>query len=347
MKAHVAAGDVPSEPTQFLIIDRSVRDAQLLRLLLRTGPRVAVKTAHTLQKGLSSLARHRFDLVLLDLALPDGAGVEAVGSVHRAAPHVPIVAVSDGEEEAQAFGALRCGAQDWLVKSEIDQSLLRRVIRYACERQRLVAAIENLALTDNLTGLYNRNGFMAIAEEQFKLSRRAGYRLSLAFVDLDGMKRINDELGPEAGDHALRTTGRMLKATFRASDVLARLGGDEFVVLAIAAGEAFSRGVHKRLLRALADHNRTAGGIPLSFSVGFSHYNPLSSRHATFVEVMREADQAMYLEKQTRRQSRRFAGDRARKIARSDRCRASGDPPDESRRTPVRRQTMPPLTRAT
>jgi two-component system cell cycle response regulator len=170
-----------------------------------------------------------------------------------------------------------------------------------------MATLQSLALSDTLTGLYNRRGFITIAEEQLKLARRAGYSLTLAFVDLDGMKRINDELGHEFGDQALVKTAEILRGTFRASDVIARLGGDEFIVLAIAAGTAFSARIRRQLVQSLAEYNKTPGAVPLSFSVGFSHFNPATDHASASIEdLMVEADKQMYIEKQQSRASRTF-----------------------------------------
>jgi two-component system cell cycle response regulator len=290
-----------------LLIESSVSDAQLIRVLLKPDPRFSVTVASRLMRGLTHLRREHFDLAFVDLALPDGGGANAIEEVQRTHASVPIVALSGVDDEELALLALRAGAQDWLVKAQIDRSLPLRVIRYAQERHRLMATLQSLALSDTLTGLYNRRGFITIAEEQLKLARRAGYSLTLAFVDLDGMKRINDELGHEFGDQALVKTAEILRGTFRASDVIARLGGDEFIVLAIAAGTAFSARIRRQLVQSLAEYNKTPGAVPLSFSVGFSHFNPATDHASASIEdLMVEADKQMYIEKQQSRASRTF-----------------------------------------
>lgn len=304
-RASISSRDAEFIPRKILLIENSVADADLLRVLLRVDPRVCVMTVARLAKGIAQLSREHFDLVLLDLSLPDCEGEEAVRKVHRAAPGTPIVALSAVHDEQLGIRALREGAQDWLVPAEIDRSLLMRVIRYACERQRLMTEVHSLALVDTLTGLYNRRGFVTIAEEQFKLARRTGHSITLAFVDFDGMKRINDEVGHEIGDQALLATARLLKSTFRAADIVARLGGDEFIVLLAAAGQTVSDRLRKRLLRSVAAHNETPGVVAVSLSIGFAHYNPLTSKQ-TLEQVMNAADQAMYLEKQSHRGSRTF-----------------------------------------
>ena len=304
--------DAPGQ-TKILLIEDSASDALLMKALLNADTRYAVRTATNLSRGIAQLSRAQFNLVLLDLSLPDATGSEAVGQVHRAAPSTPIVALSGADDDELALEVIRGGAQDWLVKAQVDRSLLMRVIRYACERHRLLAELQGLALTDTLTGLYNRRGFLTIAEEQLKLANRTGDTLALAFIDLDGMKRINDEQGHEFGDLALVATAGILRSTFRSSDVIARLGGDEFIVLAIAAGGSFGARISKRLLQVRSQHNRSPGAVRVSFSVGFAEYVPGLSKQLSIEQLMTEADQAMYSEKQSHRASRTFQEGLAKK----------------------------------
>jgi len=196
------------KPIKILIIEHCSNDSHLLRVLLSAETHYALTIAPLLARGISHLVKEKFDLVLLDLSLPDCTGIEAVCHVRHAARSAAIVVLHERHDEELAIKALRKGAQDYLVKPEIDRALLMRVVRYACERHRHVASLQSLALTDTLTGLYNRHGFVTIADEQLKLAQRHQTNVALAFVDLDGMKRINDELGHEFGDRALIATAR-------------------------------------------------------------------------------------------------------------------------------------------
>jgi two-component system cell cycle response regulator len=169
-----------------------------------------------------------------------------------------------------------------------------------------MASLQSLALTDTLTGLYNRHGFVTIAEEQLKLAQRNRNSMALAFIDLDGMKRINDELGHEFGDQALIATARVLKSTFRTSDLIARLGGDEFIVLGLGVQANATGRIHKRLMHNLAVHNKSQSVMTVAFSVGFAAYKPSRRDQKTIEQLVTEADQAMYVEKQSRHASRTF-----------------------------------------
>ena len=162
----------------------------------------------------------------------------------------------------------------------------------------LQAELRMLALKDELTGFYNRRGFQALAERQLKLGRRSGREMLLFFIDVDGLKQINDSLGHTAGDRALKLTAEALKKTFRDSDVMARLGGDEFSVLAIEASGHSETTIMSRLHRYLDTINAAEAQCKISLSVGvarFDHRNPTS-----FAELIAQADQAMYEQKRTR-----------------------------------------------
>jgi len=125
-----------------------------------------------------------------------------------------------------------------------------------------------LSLVDELTGLYNRRGFFALAEHQMRLASREGKCLTLVYCDVDGLKAINDRFGHAAGDRVLRDAGAVLKATFRGSDIVARLGGDEYAVLTTGSGEDVGETVGARLAQAVNEaHESDEFGLSISFGV--------------------------------------------------------------------------------
>ncbi len=169
--------------------------------------------------------------------------------------------------------------------------------------QRQADQLRALSLVDELTGLYNRRGFLTLATQQLKLCDRTLRPALVVFVDLDGMKRINDELGHEFGDQALTETANTMRQCFRYSDVLARLGGDEFVALAIDAAEDTATAIQARLYEKLAELNAKPGRqFELQFSVGIAPYDP--SRAEMVEEVLARADSQMYEQKRARKAAR-------------------------------------------
>ena len=160
------------------------------------------------------------------------------------------------------------------------------------ERNRM-EELRNLSMVDELTGLLNRRGFISIAGQNLKLAHRLKGPVSLMFLDLDGLKAINDNLGHIEGDRALTDTASILRNTFRDTDTIARLGGDEFTVLAMGTPETNSAILISRLQCRLDAHNfRAKRPYQLSLSIGIVLYDPETT--VTVEDLIARADAAMY-----------------------------------------------------
>ena len=185
-----------------------------------------------------------------------------------------------------------------------DQWFAVGIIRDITRRKQYEQEILSLSITDPLTGLYNRRGFITLAEQQLKIAERTKNRLLLLFADLDGMKWINDHLGHLKGDGALVETAAVLKAVFREADILARVGGDEFAVLALGVSSEDSDLLRRRLQQQIDLHNNHENrAYQLSISVGIAYKEP--EIPATIDELMSRADALMYEEKRIRQSSTR------------------------------------------
>jgi diguanylate cyclase (GGDEF)-like protein len=183
-------------------------------------------------------------------------------------------------------------------RGQSGSELLMRAVRCAAKQYMLQAELGSLALTDELTGLYNRRGFMAVAERQLKVGRRSGRGMLLFVMDVDRLKQINDSLGHFEGDRALKRTAEALEETFRDSDVVARLGGDEFSVLAIEASGYSEATIKDRLFECLRSKSAEQPGYEISLSLGVARFDP--SNCSSIGELMVKADQAMYEQKRRR-----------------------------------------------
>jgi diguanylate cyclase (GGDEF)-like protein len=160
--------------------------------------------------------------------------------------------------------------------------------------------IEALSITDDLTGLLNRRGFLTLARQQIKLCSRNKERCLLFFMDLDGLKQINDTLGHAAGDDAIGLFADVLRRSLREADVVARLGGDEFVALTSAVGEEEARLIAGRIEENLRGRRiLESTTYHLQVSVGTTWIEP--DGQARLEELLDSADQAMYLQKKERR----------------------------------------------
>jgi diguanylate cyclase (GGDEF)-like protein len=156
-------------------------------------------------------------------------------------------------------------------------------------------ALRDAALSDELTGLLNRRGWFAVASHEIERARRAGESRGLLFIDLDGLKQINDALGHREGDRAIADAADLLRRCARSSDVLGRLGGDEFVLLLGETGDPDI--VRGRVLSALQQHNSaSAARFELRMSVGAELWDGDDS--GTLDDLVQRADERMYADKE-------------------------------------------------
>jgi diguanylate cyclase (GGDEF)-like protein/PAS domain S-box-containing protein len=199
----------------------------------------------------------------------------------------------------------RDGQIRWLM--EMVTSILwkgRRAVLGNCmdltERKMAEEEIRSISVTDQLTGLYNRRGFITLAEQQLKISDRVKRDMLLFFADLDGMKWINDTLGHKEGDKALIDVAMILKETFRASDIIARMGGDEFAILAIDTTGIYPEIIMSRLQNQIDTHNKSGNRrYKISISMGIAYYDP--ENPCSLDELMSRADTLMYEQKRSKK----------------------------------------------
>ncbi len=159
-------------------------------------------------------------------------------------------------------------------------------------QSRLAEQARTLALTDGLTGLYNRRGWDQLATAEEGRCRRYGHSASVLSIDLDGLKDINDQQGHAAGDELIRRAAHVIEATKRDQDIAARIGGDEFVVLAIECNQTGARSLRERMVQAFAEAEVNA-------SMGLAYRDPAQGIRF----AIQQADLAMYDNKRSRRDS--------------------------------------------
>ena len=242
--------------------------------------------------ALEQLQNESVDVVLLDSALPLALLMKMTMRVRDKAPSLPVLLLptidaKDGSWEMSSTNLH--GSTDAIYQT------MTKAIRFARNRQQLQLELAQLALKDDLTGLHNRRGFLALAKQQLRLARTMKQQLLLFFADVDGLKQINDRFGHHEGDHALRRTADSFKKTFRESDITARLCGDEFVALMIESpkrnAETISRRLQLNLTRCAVKEPR----YRLSLSIGVARFDPQTA--SSLQELMSQADKALYAQK--------------------------------------------------
>ncbi len=289
-----------------LLIEDDEDDYIIFRDLLSETEEIKFKLTwiNEYEGALKAILQNQHDIYFLDYHLGGHTGLELLKEAMANNAEGPFIFLTGHGNREVDLAAMKAGASDYLVKSEINSYLLERVIRYTIEKQRLLTKISTMSFEDELTGLYNRKGFFSLAGQQVKTAKRSKNEMSLLFADLDNMKLINDTLGHEEGDRALIATARILKDCFRESDIIARLGGDEFVILMIECGKENSIVLKNRLQEIIVEHNKSDElSYDLSLSTGLAHYEP--GKPSTLEILLKQADKMMYEQKKSKKSKNR------------------------------------------
>lgn len=263
-------------------------------------------------------------LAILDWMMPGLAGVDVCRRVRETPTSAPvyIILLTAKSEKADVVAGLESGADDYLTKP-FDRTELRarievgvRVVNLQKKLSDRVeelnqvlaklgdaeAEVRNLSMTDDLTGLYNRRGFLALTEQQQKMARRTNNSFSLVYADMDGLKQINDTFGHQEGSESLRKIAEILKKSFRDSDIVSRLGGDEFTVCVPDTIACNISVPLARLEENLRQYNRQKTHLyELSLSLGVVCVS--ADDDSSIEDLLVKADEAMYENKKRKRQT--------------------------------------------
>jgi len=165
------------------------------------------------------------------------------------------------------------------------------------ERKSLEAALRRASTTDELTGVLNRRGFLSLARREWKLARRRDHEMMLIYADLDDFKEINDEYGHVEGDQVLKSVGRLMRDSVRATDLVARMGGDEFVALAIESKT--DAAIFSRIEASIREFNESSG-LPYRIAMSIGSVTIPARSVDSLEELLSKADARMYEEKRRR-----------------------------------------------
>lgn len=224
-----------------------------------------------LSEAVECLRAETFDVILLDLTLPDAHGPDAFARVQALAPDVPIIVLVSAEDEGLAISLMRQGAQDYLIKSELDCLPLARSLRCAIERSRVTSALKSLAFLDDLTGLYTPGGFHNVAERVRKVAQLAGRDLRLFVIHLEGLDDVEQTFGSQERDMALILAADAMRDAFGETDIVARLALTRFAVAALASGSDDDASRLECLRSAIElGNSRRGGSCNISVRVGFA-----------------------------------------------------------------------------
>ncbi|HXM36378.1 MAG TPA: diguanylate cyclase [Pyrinomonadaceae bacterium] len=306
---------------RILIAEDDAVSRRVLEANLRKWGHEIVVTTNGIEACRAMQAENAPRLAILDWMMPGLSGVEVCRQVREAAGTTPvyIILLTSMSRSENIVEGLEAGADDYLTKPfdhhelkvrlqtgarivELQESLARRVRELEAaigERKQIEEQLRNLALVDDLTGLYNRRGFLTLAEHQAKVDRRSIVPSLLIYADMDGLKQINDTHGHSEGSQAISRVADILRESFRESDIIGRLGGDEFVVLAPNVPAIEIESIIARVRGNVDSHNQQdTHGYSLALSIG-----AVSIAHDTRLtveELIAQADEAMYQDKRSK-----------------------------------------------
>lgn len=298
-----------SPPASILIVeDEGIVAQDLMEALVRLGYRISGVASEGTQ-AVAMATQLQPELVVMDVSLRGEIdGIQAARMMQEQS-HVPIIFLTGHRDSETLQRAVLTGPMGYLIKpfqeDELRCAIEVAIHKHRSERQvrereealrRSAELLQNLSLIDELTQLRNRRGFFELAQQALKVAQREHYAMGVFFMDLNGLKRINDTLGHQAGDQALRDTAEVLRDTFRNADILARIGGDEFVAMAHVHSTQDLHALGGRLRDHLQVFNQThRRPYPLNISVGMTLVDIPTEEDLE--SLLARADAAMYEEK--------------------------------------------------
>ena len=290
-----------------LIDDSEAQSTQITQTLERLG--YSVRRASSGTEGLRLAREAAPDLVLLDVVMADidGFAVCRWLKMNAETREIPVIMLTVRTAVADRIAGLNIGADDYLPKPFDDQELEARIfaalrvkathsdLRVRNQQlESMLRSVEALAITDALTGLFNRRRFADVLKREFAVTRRYRNTLSCLLVDLDHFKQINDRFGHDAGDQVLKEVARRIVGSLREVDLAARYGGEEFAILLPHTSKTDARIVAERLLSNLRKQEFTFNGelVRVTASIGCAGNSDVASGQPE--DLVKAADLALY-----------------------------------------------------
>jgi two-component system cell cycle response regulator len=292
-----------TKPLTILAVDDNQGDIELLRRHLEDIPEFAITlvSCSDTKAGRIELTNRTIDIIFLDYLLGADTGLEFLREMREGGYLKPIIMLTGKGDERIAAAVMRAGADDYLVKEDLNPDTVYRSLRFVLERfenarkrDELEAELQRLARFDELTGVCNRRYLFDRLTQEILRARRYGPPLCILMIDLDHFKRVNDTYGHIMGDTVLAKVASILRQTIRATDIPGRYGGEEFCIALTETKIDGARLVAERLRRQIATEEfpgPDGSTFHMTCSIGLAQFDDCIQDILAFVEC---ADRALY-----------------------------------------------------
>jgi len=255
------------------------------------------ETASSAESALELINKMSFDIMLTDIRMPSIEGFELTQKAKKIRPDMAVIIMTAYIEEFSFNNAIEAGASDFIKKPFTLNELMLRM-----QHVELQEKVRTMAVTDELTGLYNRRGFFSLVEQLLKLCKREKKGIFMLYTDIDNLKKINDTFGHKEGDMALIDIANILRKNYRESDIIARIGGDEVVVIPVGTTKESAEIATSRLKKSLETRNtKTNHSYKISLSFGLAYYDP--ENPCSIDDLLAQGDKLMYEQKRHKQKS--------------------------------------------
>ncbi|MEQ8736832.1 MAG: GGDEF domain-containing response regulator [Rhodospirillaceae bacterium] len=291
-----------------LLFEDNAMDASLIKRFLEASGirRDNIVTTDEIPNAMDALTNQSVDICLTDYYLTPNTGFDLMDEARRRDIDIPFIMLTGMQDPAVDEGALSRGAYDFMVKGDMTVEGLERSIRYTLARHKRQSELAKAAFHDPLSNLSNRKAILDAINKTISTAPSAGPSMgALVYVNLNGLKFINEAYGLKVGDAILRETGRRLKAMKWPSETMARLGSDEFGCLIDQVSDtANAMMVARRIATAFAQPVRTFDGEhEMSAAIGVTAFSR-GGEHVSGTDVLQRAADAMTEAKRTCRMTR-------------------------------------------
>ncbi len=285
-----------NQSIKILVADDSQISRSQITRFLKTQKFIVLE-AENGRKALEQLQKNQDTMLLItDYKMPGMDGFELISEVRKTHPkdRLGIIGISAYGSSLISVQFLKRGANDFVIKPFLVEELYLRV-KQNIEMLEHIDAFQKMSNLDFLTQLYNRRFFFEMGKKIFENAKRKNLELTTALLDIDNFKKVNDHLGHEAGDEALKHLAGLLSRNLRSSDVVARYGGEEFVILAINLDRLHTEKVFDRIRTQIETDKLEYGGVPIDLTASIGVTTKVLN---TLEETIKRADEMLYQAKQ-------------------------------------------------